>query len=76
MGASDAAAVLIRSAQASDLGDIIALDAEVTGIEKTDYWYELFQRYGASRTRQRFTVLTTEGRTSHTTTATASGRAR
>ncbi len=57
MGASDAAAILIRSAQASDLGDIIALDAEVTGIEKTDYWYELFQRYGTGRTRQRLFLV-------------------
>jgi len=62
MNAPDAAAIAIRSAQASDLGDIIALDAEVTGIEKTDYWYELFQRYGTGRTRQRlFLVAESQG---------------
>ncbi|MCC6475018.1 MAG: GNAT family N-acetyltransferase [Burkholderiales bacterium] len=58
----DGAAVITRPAQAGDLDAIIAIDAEVTGIEKTDYWYELFQRYGASRTRQRlFLVAETEG---------------
>ena len=57
MGAPEAASIAIRSAQASDLGDIIALDAGITGIEKTDYWYELFQRYGASRTWQRLILV-------------------
>ena len=61
MGASDAASIAIRSAQASDLGDIIALDAEVTGIEKTDYWYELFQRYGTGRTRHRLFLVAESG---------------
>ena len=51
------ACVQIRPAQASDLGQIIALDAEVTGLEKTDYWYELFSRYGASRTRNRLLLV-------------------
>jgi len=53
--------IQIRPAQASDLGDIIALDAEVTGLEKTDYWYELFHRYGASHTRQRVFLVAESG---------------
>ncbi len=57
MSAPDAASIAIRSAQASDLGDIIALDAAVTGMEKTDYWYELFQRYGTGRTRHRLLLV-------------------
>ncbi len=62
MSASDRASIAIRSAQASDLGSIIALDAEVTGMEKTDYWYELFQRYGTGRTRHRlFLVAESQG---------------
>jgi GNAT superfamily N-acetyltransferase len=56
-------AVQIRPAEASDLGQVIAIDAEITGLEKTDYWYELFHRYGGSRTRQRlFLVAEAAGR--------------
>jgi len=57
--AQDAPAVelRVRAAEASDLGEIIAIDAEVTGLEKTDYWYELFHRYGGGRTRQRLFLV-------------------
>jgi ribosomal protein S18 acetylase RimI-like enzyme len=52
----------IRPVQSTDLGQVIAIDAEVTGLEKTDYWYEVYRRYGASRTRQRlFLVAEAEG---------------
>ncbi len=61
MSAIDVASVAIRPAQTSDLADIIALDAEITGLEKTDYWYELFQRYGASRTRHRLLLVAESG---------------
>jgi ribosomal protein S18 acetylase RimI-like enzyme len=45
-----------------DLDQVIAIDSEVTGIPKTDYWYELFHRYGAARSRQRlFLVAEAEG---------------
>lgn len=54
--------VQVRPVQFADLGQIIAIDAEVTGLEKTDYWYEVYRRYGASRTRQRqFLVAESEG---------------
>lgn len=45
--------VEIRPIQADDLGQVIALDAALTGIEKTDYWYELFHRYGTRGGQQR-----------------------
>ena len=51
--ANAVASVKIRPAAASDLGAIIAIDAEITGLEKTDYWYEAFHHYGAGHTRQR-----------------------
>ena len=35
----------------------IALDAGVTGIEKADYWYEVFHRYGARGAKQRFFLV-------------------
>jgi ribosomal protein S18 acetylase RimI-like enzyme len=54
--------VRIRGVESADIGQIIAIDAEVTGLEKTDYWYEVYRRYGASRTRQRlFLVAESEG---------------
>ena len=52
----------VRPVEVADIGAVIAIDAEITGIEKTDYWYELFHRYGAGRTRQRlFLVAEAEG---------------
>jgi len=47
----------IRPAEAADLDQVIAIDAEVTGEKKTDYWYELFHRYGAGRSRQRLFLV-------------------
>jgi GNAT superfamily N-acetyltransferase len=46
--------VHVRLAQVDDLDRIIAIDTHVTGVEKTDYWYEVFHRYGARSPRQRF----------------------
>jgi len=51
----------VRPVDAADLGPIIAIDAEVTGLEKTDYWYELFHRYGAGRTRQKLFLVAESG---------------
>ncbi len=51
----------VRPVDAADLGQIIAIDAEVTGLEKTDYWYELFHRYGGGRTRQRLFLVAESG---------------
>jgi len=44
----------VRLVQPEDLDRVIALDTQVTGVEKTDYWYEVFHRYGARSPRQRF----------------------
>ena len=51
----------IRPVEAADLGQVIAIDAEVTGLEKTDYWYELFHRYGGGRSRQRLFLIAETG---------------
>lgn len=51
----------VRPVDAADLGSIIAIDAEVTGLEKTDYWYELFHRYGAGRNRQKLFLVAESG---------------
>jgi L-amino acid N-acyltransferase YncA len=49
--------VRIRPVEAADLAQVIALDAEVTGVEKADYWYEVFHRYGSRGARQRFFLV-------------------
>jgi ribosomal protein S18 acetylase RimI-like enzyme len=51
----------IRPAEAADLDQVIAIDTEVTGKKKTDYWYELFHRYGAGRSRQRLFLVAEAG---------------
>jgi GNAT superfamily N-acetyltransferase len=56
-----AAAVRVRPAESDDIGAVIALDAAVTGIEKTDYWYEVFHRYGARGAKQRFFLVAEAG---------------
>jgi len=59
--ARDAAPLRVRPVTAADLAQVIAIDAAVTGIEKTDYWYELFHRYGAGHTRQRLFLVAEAG---------------
>ncbi len=49
--------VHVRAATSADLGQVIAIDAAVTGIEKVDYWYELFHRYGTRTLKQRFFLV-------------------
>jgi ribosomal protein S18 acetylase RimI-like enzyme len=51
----------VRPAEIADLDQVIAIDAEITGKEKTDYWYELFYRYGAGRSRQRLFLVAESG---------------
>ena len=51
----------MRPVQAEDLDRIIAIDRTVTGVEKTDYWYEVFHRYGARTPRQRFFLVAEVG---------------
>lgn len=60
-GAEAAEALRVRPVQSEDLDQIIAMDAHVTGVEKTDYWYEVFHRYGARSPRQRFFFVAEAG---------------
>jgi ribosomal protein S18 acetylase RimI-like enzyme len=54
--------VAVRAAEAADLDQVIAIDAEITGLSKTDYWHELFYRYGGAGGRQRlFLVAEADG---------------
>jgi ribosomal protein S18 acetylase RimI-like enzyme len=36
----------LRAARQSDLPEVIALDATVTGLHKADYWQRVYRRYG------------------------------
>jgi len=47
----------IRPIEAGDLAQVIAIDAEASGIDKVDYWYELFHRYGTRGRQQRFFLV-------------------
>ena len=62
--AADAGAALrIRPASAADVPSVIALDEEVTGLAKPDYWRDMFERYGAGRRDARyFLVAERQGR--------------
>jgi GNAT superfamily N-acetyltransferase len=44
-----------------DLPALIALDEEVTGLAKREYWRETFQRYGARRRVLRFFLVADSG---------------
>jgi ribosomal protein S18 acetylase RimI-like enzyme len=55
------AGLRIRPVEAADLDQVIAIDSDITGKKKTDYWYELFHRYGASRSRQRLFLVAESG---------------
>jgi ribosomal protein S18 acetylase RimI-like enzyme len=56
-----AAGLQIRPVEAADLDQVIAIDSEITGSEKPDYWVELFHRYGAARSRQRLFLVAEAG---------------
>jgi ribosomal protein S18 acetylase RimI-like enzyme len=62
MTAPSADAVRVRAAAVADLEQVIAIDAEITGLAKTDYWYELFDRYGGGHSRQRLFLVAEVGR--------------
>lgn len=62
-GAAAPRGLRIRPAEADDLDQVIAIDAEITGLEKIDYWYELFHRYGMRAHQNRlFLVADHDGR--------------
>ena len=47
----------VRRAEPRDVASVIALDKKITGIEKPDYWQDMFARYGASRQDERFFLI-------------------
>ena len=52
-----AASLSIRRARAQDVPLVSALDAEVTGLAKPDYWRDVFERYGERHLDERFFLI-------------------
>lgn len=52
-----AASLRIRRARTEDVPLVSALDAEVTGLAKQDYWRDVFERYGERRLDERFFLI-------------------
>lgn len=48
--------ITVRSADSNDLSRIIALDKQISGIDKPDYWKESFRRFGSMQDGRYFLV--------------------
>ena len=44
----------VRRVRASDMANVVALDAHVTKLSKPDYWADVFKNYGKQRLNERF----------------------
>lgn len=52
----------MRAVRRSDLDQVIALDAQETGLEKRDYWERVYKRYGrAARGEQSWFLVAVAG---------------
>lgn len=47
----------IRPVRATDVPQVIDIDARVTGLAKASYWQEAYERYGKQRTEERFFLV-------------------
>ena len=55
-------AINVRVAEAADVDAVVALDAEITGAAKTDYWSDIFERFaGSSQHRKRYFLVAKSG---------------
>ena len=54
---------IVRPVRETDFRQIIAIDARITGIDKTTYWSDVFDRYGGGRrpSERFFFVATPDG---------------
>ncbi len=49
--------VTVRRVSGSDIGEIIAIDAQITSMEKAEYWYERFHEFGSRDRHNRFFLV-------------------
>ncbi len=47
----------VRRIRATEVPDVVALDARVTGLAKPDYWQDIYHRYGERRAKERFFLI-------------------
>jgi ribosomal protein S18 acetylase RimI-like enzyme len=47
----------VRPVRAADVRQVIALDQRVTGLDKPDYWQDIFERYGRRRQPERHFLI-------------------
>ena len=47
----------IRRVRATDVPQVIALDARITKLAKPDYWNDVYRRYGRRRLHERFFLV-------------------
>ncbi len=50
-------ALAIRPVRAADIPDVTALDERITGLAKSEYWQEAYERYGKRRPKERFFLV-------------------
>jgi GNAT superfamily N-acetyltransferase len=55
-------AARIRGVQPADLGQVVEIDAGITGLRKAEYWGEILRRYGGGRQQRFFLVADRGGR--------------
>ena len=53
--------VRVRAVRRADLPEVIALDATVTGLHKSDYWQRVYRRYGVGGQGLRHFLVATAG---------------
>jgi GNAT superfamily N-acetyltransferase len=55
-------AINIHVAEAADVDAVVALDAEITGAAKADYWSDIFERFaGPNQRRKRYFLVAKSG---------------
>ncbi|GEO81370.1 hypothetical protein ROR02_15010 [Pararhodospirillum oryzae] len=59
MAAMGSQPLVIRPATPADIEAVTRLDAEITTVFKSDYWRDLFDRYGEGQVGRHFLVATT-----------------
>lgn len=58
---SEESGITVRSARDEDLSRIIALDGQISGITKPEYWQESFRRFGGTQEGRYFLVAEKDG---------------
>jgi ribosomal protein S18 acetylase RimI-like enzyme len=57
---AETSALVVRPVQVDDIPHVIALDKQVTGLAKAEYWQQAFERYASRETHER-AFLVAEG---------------